>query len=217
MRAVARLADPARVGLSDGPGLLRRARPGAAVDRARHGPHQPRVDRQPLAGRGILGAGLEVGRQAQIDTGGATLVTVGRGRGPERFDGRGRLAGTRSPPSAGGSVTTKSGSSPRSRTSTEPGASSRVISSIAAESTLSMVSRVADSRGAVSLSASSRASTPPASAATASSRRRVSTYGVRSMTPSWHHNGSTRKRRGTISGPPTDATPLTCENALAPT
>lgn len=209
-----RLAHPAREALSDGAGLLRRTRPGAAVDRARHGPHQPRVDRQALAGRGLLGAGLEMGRQSQVDAGGAALVAVDGCVRLERFDGRGRLM--RAPPSVGGSVTTKSGSSPRSRTSTEPGASSRVISSMAAESTLSMVSRVADSRGAVSLSASSRASSPPASAATASSRRRESTYGVRSMASSWHHNGAKRNPLGGISESPINVTTLTCEDALVP-
>ncbi len=84
---------------------------------------------------------------------------------------------------AGGGVTTNSGSRPRSRRSTEPGASSLVISSAAAERAFSKVSRAADSSGAVRRSARARASSPPASAATASSCRRWSTYCVRFMTP----------------------------------
>ena len=50
------------------------------------------------------------------------------------------------------------------------------------------VVRAADSRGPVRRSASARASGPPASAATASSRRSFSTYGIRSMTTLWRHN-----------------------------
>ncbi len=83
----------------------------------------------------------------------------------------------------GGGVTTNSGSRPRSRTSTEPGARSLVISSAAADRAFSRVSRAADSSGAVRRSARARASSPPASAATASSCRSWSTYCVRFMTP----------------------------------
>ena len=90
----ARLAHPAREALSDGLGLLRRTWPGAAVDRGRHGAHQPRVDRQALAGRGLLGAGLEVARQPQVDAGDTALVAVGRS--PEGLGGCGRLLGARS-------------------------------------------------------------------------------------------------------------------------
>src|SRR5689334_10849583 len=50
------LADPARDALADGRGPLLRPRPGATVDGGRHGADQPGVDRQALAGRGLLGA-----------------------------------------------------------------------------------------------------------------------------------------------------------------
>lgn len=59
----------------------------ARVDRGRHDAYEPCVDRQTLAARHFLGAGLEVGGQAQIDAGGATLVRIGgdRGKGGHRY------------------------------------------------------------------------------------------------------------------------------------
>ena len=97
--------------------------------------------------------------------------------------------------SAGGAVTTNSGSPPLSLTSTEPGARSQVISSAAAASTSNRVSRMAASRGAVSRSASARASSPPASAATASWPWRFSVYILRSMAPLWHHSGTKSRQK----------------------
>jgi hypothetical protein len=64
----------------------------------------------------------------------------------------------RSPPtSVGGTLTTNSGSLPRRRSSTEPGAGSLVISAAAAERASSRVSRAADSSAAVSRWASASA------------------------------------------------------------
>src|SRR6185312_7977727 len=80
--------------------------------------------------------------------------------------------------------TVNSGSRPRSRTSTEPGARSRVICSAASESASKSANRIADSSGAVNRSTSASASCPPAAAATASSWRTASTYGCNSMV-SW--------------------------------
>ena len=72
----------------------------------------------------------------------------------------GRASGASSG-SAGAGVTVNSGSRPRSRTSTEPGARSRVISSAASDSASSSASRIADSSGAVKRSASASASCLP--------------------------------------------------------
>ncbi len=66
-----------------------------------------------------------------------------------------------------------------------------MISAAAADNASRRVSRTADSSGAVKRSASAFASSPPASAATASSWRRLSTYGVKSMASLWHHFGAT--------------------------
>lgn len=97
--------------------------------------------------------GCAAGGVASAAVGGAVSVTASASSG----DG-----------SECGGVTTNAGSPPRSRTSTEPGARSRVISSAAADNASSRVSLVADSRALVRRSASSRASGPPASAATVS-------------------------------------------------
>ena len=100
--------------------------------------------------------------------------------------------------SLAGSFTTNSGSRPRSRSSTDPGASSVVISSVAAASASCSASRIAASRGATRRSASARASSPPAPAATSSWL--MDALDVRSqvhgammapysaiVNPDWHH------------------------------
>ena len=93
----------------------------------------------------------------------------------------------RSVSSGGGSgwgrFTTNSGSRPLSRNSTEPGASSQVISSAAAARASCRARRMADSSGANSRSACALASSPPASAAAANCLRMLSTYSVNSMAP----------------------------------
>jgi len=106
------------------------------------------------------------------------------------------VSGPSNASSIGGGLTTNPGSRPRRRSSTEPGARSRVISSAAADNASSKVSRIADSSDLVSRSASARVSSPAAAAATANSRRRLSTCCASSTTPCWHHSGTNASHKG---------------------
>ena len=156
-----RVSAPSPEGIARRPAAA--ARP-AVVDRDRRGRRadEPRVDRQPLAGGGLLHGGLELLGQAQVDARRGALLAVGRREQRRR---RRRAPGRRAS-STGAGDRTSSGSPARRRSSTDPGASSRVSSSAAADSASSSVSRTADSSGAVRRWASARASSPPASAAT---------------------------------------------------
>ena len=186
-RTAGRSADPAGVGLAEPAAALRRAAVAVvARERGGGGADEPGVDRQPLAAGGLLDAGLELLGQAEVDPRRGALVGRPAARAAAPASARPARPARRPAPASRRSRARR----PRRRSSTEPGARSRVISSAAADSASSSVSRIADSSGAVRRSASARASSPPASAATASSRRRFSTYGVRSMAPVWHHYGT---------------------------
>ena len=148
-------------------------------------PDQPGVDRAPLPGRGLLDRGLELLGQAYVDPRGRAVLGDRAARSPaRRRPSPRRPRSASSSGSAGGEVTTKFGSRPRSRSSTDPGARSRVISSAAADSASSSVIRIADSSDPVRRSTSARDSSPPASASVANSRPRLLTYEVKSMVPS---------------------------------
>src|ERR1700727_2155420 len=151
---------------------------GRAVQAGRGGAPQPDVDGDLLPGRGVLDPRLQLLGQAHVDPGHRAVVGLADGR-------RGKGSGD-----VGGGVTTKLGSRPRSRSSTEPGARSLVISSAAADRASSSMSRTAESSGAMRRPASARASSPPASAATARSALSSDTYGVRSMAQLWHMFGT---------------------------
>src|SRR5919107_5716382 len=72
-------ADPAGVGLAAGAAAVARARAdGVAGDGGGQGTHDPRVDRQPLAGGGLLDAGLEVLGEPEVDASGRSLVGLRR-------------------------------------------------------------------------------------------------------------------------------------------
>src|SRR5215218_1667933 len=72
-------ADPAGVGPAAGAATGARARgSGVAGERGGHGADDPRVDRQPLPGGGLLDAGLEVLGQAEVDAGGGAVVGLRR-------------------------------------------------------------------------------------------------------------------------------------------
>ena len=140
------LAHPSGVGLADPP--LGGPRTLVLRQRGGDGAHEPGVDGQPLAGGGLLDALLEALGQAEVDAGGRGLVDLGR------------LGAGSAGSAAGGWATTNSGSPARRRSSTEPGASSRVISSAAADSASSSIRRTADCSGAVRRSVSAKASPP---------------------------------------------------------
>ena len=154
-------------------------RPRRRVQGGRRGPDEPAVHREAGLLGGLLDPALQRLAQPEVDPGRRGVVAVGRGR---RQPGRGIRAGL------GGGLGHRRGDHEAGLAAAQPqvhraGRELRVISSAASDRASSRASRAADSSVPVSRSASARASSPPASAATASSWRRLLTYGPSSMAP----------------------------------
>ena len=127
-------------------------------------PHEPGVDRHPGRLRGLLDLGFEPLGKSQAEAGRAAVPASSP---PSGVVASGVADGVTAP-AAG--VTAKSTSRPRRRTSTDPGARSRVISPAASTSASRRTSRIDDSSPEASRSATAIVSSPPLSAVTRRSR-----------------------------------------------